>query len=132
MLRYEEAVEKLLASARERGLKGFQTVPLEDAAGRVASSTILSKEDLPAFDNSAMDGFAVAAARTTPASDKNPVTLPVSAVLAAGDSPSCAAHPGAVEIMTGAPLPPGTDAVVRVEDAQRLDGGATVALRAPA
>jgi molybdopterin molybdotransferase len=132
MLKYEEALETLLASARERGLKGFQSIPLEDAVGRVVSATILSTEDLPAFANSAMDGFAVAAARTARASETQPVTLPVSAVLAAGDAPSCAAHPGAVEIMTGAPLPPGTDAVIRVEDTRKLDGGASVALHAPA
>jgi molybdopterin molybdotransferase len=79
-----------------------------------------------------MDGFAVAAARTAKAGDAAPVTLPVSAVIAAGDAPSCAAHPGAVEIMTGAPMPPGTDAVVKVEDVERLNGGSAIALRGPA
>jgi molybdopterin molybdotransferase len=132
MLKYSEALELLLAAARERGLRPHQTVPLELSLGRVASSSLSSREDLPPFDNSAMDGFAVAAARTAGASAQTPVTLPVSAVIAAGDTPSCAAHPGAVEIMTGATIPPGCDAVVRVEDVERLNGGTAVALREPA
>lgn len=130
MLLYQDALARLLAAAQDRGLRPHQTIPLEDAIGRTASSNILAGEALPPFDNSAMDGFAVASERTAGASADKPARLPVSAVLAAGDVPSCAAHPGAVEIMTGAPLPPGTDAVVRVEDTERAD--ADVLLKEPA
>ena len=132
MLRYAEALALLLDAARERGLRPHQTVPLEQAVGRTASSAVRSREDLPPFDNSAMDGFAVAAARTAGASADKPVTLPVSAVVAAGDAPACAALPGAVEIMTGAPIPAGCDAVVKVEEVERASDGTAITLREPA
>lgn len=132
MISYDKALETLLTRARERGQLPFQSVALRDALGRSSSGRIAATEDLPAFDNSAMDGYAVPSALTRAATEGTPVRLPVSAVLAAGDVAAAAAGGSAVEIMTGAPVPAGCDAVVRLEDVERLDGGRAIALRAPA
>ena len=84
---------------------------------------------LPSFDNSAMDGYAVRVEDVAAASEDNPVTLPVVAEVAAGDTGAYALPPGtSIRIMTGAMLPHGTEAVVPVE---WTDGGqARVAIRA--
>ena len=101
-------------------------VALADALGRVAAATTVAAEAVPPFDNSAMDGFAVRAADTATA----PVTLPVVGALAAGDAPDCEVGPGqAVRIMTGAPVPPGADAVVMVERTTPADGGGSVVVQ---
>src|SRR5262249_9341897 len=68
---------------------------------------------LPGFDNSAMDGYAVRAADVAGASAENPVTLPVDAEIAAGDTIAHSLPPGrSFKILTVAPLPPGADAVI--------------------
>ena len=79
-----------------------------------------------------MDGFALPSRLTAAATPKTPVRLPVAAMLTAGDAPAEAPSGAAVEIMTGAPVPRGCDAVVRLEDVERLDGGRAIALREPA
>ena len=77
--------------------------------------------DLPAFDNSAMDGYAVTFDDVVTASEDHPVHLPVVGEMAAGQTKLFAMSPGtAVRIMTGAPIPQGADAVVPVE---WTDGG---------
>ncbi len=102
------------------------TVPLAAALGRVTAAAVVSGEAVPPFDNSAMDGFAVRAADTACA----PVRLAVVATLAAGEAPSVEVGPGqAVRIMTGAPLPPGADAVVMVERTAPGDDGASVEIQ---
>lgn len=107
--------------ARERILKHFrpvgtQTQPLEECAGRVLASDILST-DLPLFDNSSVDGFAVIAADTVGASPQKPRLLRVIADVPAGTAPDVKLRSGeAARIMTGAPLPAGAEAVVMVED----------------
>ena len=79
---------------------------------------------LPPWDNASMDGYAVRAADITGASRDRPVRLPVAATARAGASAGMSLAPGsAVRIMTGAPVPPAADSVVRVED---TDGGAAV------
>ena len=92
----------------------------------VAAST-----PLPSFDNSAMDGYAVRVEDVAAATEENPVTLPVTAEVAAGDTGAYALQPGtSIKIMTGAMLPHGAEAVVPVE---WTDGGsARVAIRARA
>src|SRR5262249_46195585 len=71
---------------------------------------------LPPFDNSAMDGYAVVAADVAAATEDNPVTLPVDAEVAAGDTAAQAISPGhCVKIMTGALLPAGADGIIPVE-----------------
>ncbi|WP_062346468.1 molybdotransferase-like divisome protein Glp [Herbidospora yilanensis] len=90
---------------------------LERALGAVLAEDVTAPVDLPPFDNSAMDGYAVVAADVADA----PVTLPVTEDVAAGDPLIRAIGPGlTARIMTGAPLPAGADAVIPVE---YTDGG---------
>jgi molybdopterin molybdotransferase len=89
---------------------------LADAGGLVLAADVLAGRDLPGFDNSAMDGFAVRAADTAGASDAAMVRLRVLGEIAAGASGDAAVAAGtALRIMTGAPLPAGADAIVEVE-----------------
>jgi molybdopterin molybdotransferase len=106
------------------------TIRCEDAIGCVLAAPVSAPEDVPPFDNSAMDGYAVRAVDTTGA----PVELPVVGVLAAGADPSGFAVGAGetVRIMTGAAMPAGADAVVIVEQSEPLDDGARVRLGASA
>lgn len=96
-------------------------LPLRAARGLVLAQPVRSAVDLPGFDNSAMDGYAVRAEDVAGASAENPVTLPVEGDLPAGSRTPASLAPGrALRIMTGAPLPGGADTVVQVE---HTDGG---------
>lgn len=91
-------------------------LPLEDAVGAVLAADVVSLLDAPAFDSSAMDGYAVRAADVAGASTGTPVTLRVVGDVAAGDAGRVRVGTGeAVRIMTGAPVPQGADLVVPVE-----------------
>jgi molybdenum cofactor synthesis domain-containing protein len=93
-----------------------RTVALRDARGLVLAEDVVSSEPVPPFANTAMDGYAVRAADTSGASAEHPVRLRVVGELAAGHAPSVAVGAGeAIRIMTGAPVPPGADAIVMVE-----------------
>src|SRR5436190_24144234 len=102
--------------------------PLLEALGLPICEDVTSSIDLPGFDNSAMDGYAVHAADAASATEDTPVQLPVVGESAAGQTKAYALSPGqSVKIMTGAPLPTGADAVVPIE---WTDGGrATVEIR---
>ena len=102
---------------------------LTDAHGLVLAQDITASHALPSFDNSAMDGFAVRIDDVAAATEEAPVTLPVVAEVAAGDTGAYSLLAGtAIRIMTGAMLPHGTEAVVPVE---WTDGGtARVTIRA--
>ncbi len=98
--------------------------PLVEALGLPVCEDVVAPMDLPAFDNSAMDGYAVVATDVAGAGPDHPVDLPVVGEVAAGPSRILALSPGtAVKIMTGAPVPAGATAVVPVE---WTDGGAAV------
>ena len=102
-----------------------EMVPLERALGRVLAQDIHANRDLPPCDVSAMDGYAVRSADVV----QGAATLDVVDELRAGDRPQHAIAPGqCARIMTGAPLPPGADAVIRVEDTQSL-ADARIAVR---
>lgn len=91
-------------------------LPIAAAAGHVLARDVRAGGPLPPWDNSAMDGYAVRAADTTGALTSSPVSLRVVADLPAGSAAAPVVGPGeAARIMTGAPLPPGADAVVPVE-----------------
>ncbi|MGW5720644.1 molybdopterin molybdotransferase MoeA [Amycolatopsis sp. NPDC003865] len=108
---YRDKVAALLGTAPATAL------PLAAAAGLVLAEDVRAGVSLPPFDNSAMDGYAVRAADVTAV----PVTLPVADDIPAGRVDVRPLEPGtAHRIMTGAPLPPGADAVVMVE---ATDGG---------
>jgi molybdopterin molybdotransferase len=96
---------------------------LADALGSVLAADVTAAWPLPGFDSSAMDGYAVRAIDVASASASSPVTLPVDAEVAAGDTTARTLVPGhCIKIMTGALLPAGADTVVPVE---ATDGGAT-------
>lgn len=100
--------------------------PVPDAVGLVTAADVVATADLPAFDHAAMDGYAVRAADVA----DPPVTLPVAGAVAAGDVAAEVAAGTVVRIMTGAPVPPGADAVVPFEWTDR--GGERVRVeRAP-
>jgi molybdopterin molybdotransferase len=103
---------------------------LAETEGGVLAEDVTASTPLPSFDNSAMDGYAVRARDIEGATGEAPVTLPVTSEIAAGDTGRHQVTPGScVQIMTGALLPPGADAVVPVE---WTDGGtARAAFRQP-
>ena len=111
-----------VAQARERILSHFQpvtteTLPLAECSNRVLAQDILAAIDLPPFDNSSMDGFAVRSADIADATSDAPRSLRVVADIPAGSHPTISLKPGeAARIMTGAATPAGADAVVPVED----------------
>ena len=112
------------------GVLPSERVALHDALGRVLAEEVASAEAIPPFDNSAMDGFAVRAEDTRGAAADTPVTLRVIDESRAGVPSSSPAGPGeAIAISTGAAMPPGCDAVVRVEDTEPRDGA--IAVSAP-
>jgi molybdopterin molybdotransferase len=103
-----------------------EQVGLERAPGRTLAEPVISPVDHPPWDNSAMDGFAVHAADVRGASEEAPVALRVVEEVQAGSFPSRPVDRGeATRIMTGAPVPPGIDTVVRVEHT-RPAGGDTI------
>lgn len=91
-------------------------VPLREASGLVLGADLRSLVDLPTFDNSAMDGFAVRHADVADASDDSPAMLPVADDIPAGRTDPVTLQPGtAARIMTGSPVPAGADCIVQVE-----------------
>ncbi|MDP2181616.1 MAG: molybdopterin molybdotransferase MoeA [Actinomycetota bacterium] len=121
--------------ARELVLSGVprleaEQVSLIDALGRVLATDAVSDIDVAPFDNSAMDGFAVRAADTAGATADAPAELDVVSLIAAGDFSDREIGPGeAARIMTGAPVPPGADAIVMVEYSRALTGDGGVGSR---
>jgi len=111
-----------VSEARERILSHFQPVtteslPLAECMNRVLAQNIAAANDLPLFDNSSMDGFAIRAADVADANPASPRSLRVVADIPAGASPTISLAPGeAARIMTGAQMPAGANAVVPVED----------------
>jgi molybdopterin molybdotransferase len=108
--------------AQERILSHFQpvtteTLPLAGCSHRVLAQDIAATSDLPPFNNSSMDGFAVRAVDVLNAATESPRSLRVIADIPAGSHPTISLAPGeAARIMTGAPVPDGADAVIPVED----------------
>ena len=100
------------------------SVPLQDAHGRILAEDLHSLVDDPPFDNSAMDGFAMREADVPVV----PTTLPIqSTVAAAAHEDMAPLEPGhAVRIMTGAPMPPGADAILPIERCDVVEGEVTL------
>jgi len=113
-----DAVARIVAGIEPLSV---ERVALLDALGRVLATPVVSPLTLPAWDNSAMDGYALRASDVEGASTEKPITLAVLETVAAGAFPSRAVTAGScTRIMTGAPLPEGVDTVIRLED---TDGG---------
>jgi molybdopterin molybdotransferase len=105
-----------------------EEVPLSDALGRVLAEDVSTDTDLPPFDRSAMDGYAVRASDVAGA----PVVLEVAGQIRAGQWPERPLPPGqAMQVMTGAPVPTGATAVQPVEKTRAIDGGRRVEILEP-
>lgn len=118
-----EALERIL---RAVPLMSAETVPILESLGRTLAEPVVSPIDQPPWDNSAMDGFAVRAEDILGATPDAPVRLRVLEEVPAGGFARHEVAPGtAIRIMTGAPIPPGADSVVRLEhtDAWRVGPG---------
>ncbi len=99
-----------------------ETIPLSAALGRVTAHALTSPEDLPPFDRSTMDGYAVCSADTFGAAESRPVLLRVTGDIPMGTIPDRAIGKGeTMKIATGGALPRGADAVVMFEHAQAVD-----------
>ena len=117
MLSVEEALARVLAAFEPLPP---ERVPVLETLGRVLAEDVYADMDIPPLTNTAMDGYAVQAADTAGASAERPVRLRIVHDLAAGYTTDVTVTPGtAIRIMTGAPIPPGADAVVRFEDTEQ-------------
>ena len=116
----EEALEEIARYVRLKPL-GVEEVSLERALGRVLAENVVAKVNSPPFDRSTVDGYAVRSIDIAGARENNPIRLKVVGKVEAGEIPKISVEPGeAVEIATGAPIPPGADAVVMVEFTRKV------------
>lgn len=121
MIPFLDALRIVLEQSRPR--RDSESVPLAEAFGRHLAEDVVARENIPIADNSAMDGYAVRAADVAGASPERPAALDVLEVLAANQSAQGKVGPGqAMKIMTGAPVPPGADAIVMVEQTKSQAG----------
>ncbi len=129
MLSVEEALERVLEAFHPLEP---ERVPILEALGRVLAEDVYADVDIPPHANSSMDGYAVLAADTVGAGRETPVRLRVVGELAAGYVTETEVTPGAaIRIMTGAPIPLGADAVVRVEDTAAEEEWVDILAEAP-
>ena len=119
LLSVDEALMRILSNFQPIGV---ETLPLAECARRVLANDVVAQNDLPIFDNSAMDGFAVIASDLVDVTTVSPRTLKVVADIPAGTHPEETLSPGqAARIMTGAPIPNGADTIVPVEETDFSD-----------
>ncbi|MFB0507881.1 MAG: gephyrin-like molybdotransferase Glp [Thermodesulfobacteriota bacterium] len=130
MISVEEALNRILARIQVLGL---EKVDIMASLGRVIGEDILVPRDIPPLDNSAMDGYAVRSSDIKGASREKHISLKVIEDLPAGALPRGSIAAGqAIRIMTGAPIPPGADTVVMVEDTEKAGEEVRVFQRIPA
>lgn len=124
MLTYIEARRKVIEVVLARGPRTVgESLPLQQALGRVLAEAVVADRDYPPFDRSTRDGFAVRAADVATV----PATLRVSGEIRAGEIFSRIVIPGeCVQIMTGAAVPQGADAVVMIEHTRATDAGVVI------
>lgn len=124
MISIEDALSIILQNVEELPPRRME---LGECLGRVLGEEVFAREDIPPFANSAMDGFAVRAGDTRPASPDGPRRLKILEDLPAGAVTGTVVGEGeAIRIMTGAPLPEGADAVVMVEDTRETADGVEI------
>jgi molybdopterin molybdotransferase len=117
-----KTIEEVLALETLFPRLGVEKIPLIDASGRVLASDIISDVDLPSFDRSTMDGYAVFASSTFGASGSSPAFLNITGSVPMGEKPAFAIARGeAATISTGGMLPEGADSVVMVEKTEAVD-----------
>ena len=106
-----------------------RTVPIDEALGCVAATSVLATEPVPPFVNSSMDGYALRSTDTASAAPEDPARLEVVGTIMAGTVLNTGIGPGqAARIMTGAPLPHGADAVCMLEECRVERDGTVVAI----
>jgi molybdenum cofactor synthesis domain len=114
MLELEDAVARILSSLPQART---ETIDLAHAHGRIVAANISAPINLPPFDNSSMDGYAVRASDLARASELTPAVLRLAGRIVAGQAPDVEVQPGrCVRVFTGSVIPPGADAVVMQED----------------
>jgi molybdopterin molybdotransferase len=129
MISVRDALDRVLEGLPRLG---GEQVALTAARGRVLAVDVSAPRDVPPFRNSAMDGYAVVSADLAAATAERPVRLAVLETVGAGAMPSHPLRAGAaVRIMTGAPMPDGADAVVRVEDTHEAGDAVDIRVAAP-
>jgi len=122
LMPFEEA-KRVIAEQLKPEAIGAEEILLLDAYNRVLKENVVSSLDIPPFSRSTVDGFAVQAEATFGAEENHPVRLSVCGVVSIGELPKIRIGKGeAAEIVTGAPVPAGADAVVKMEDTDRKDG----------
>lgn len=120
MLSFDEA-RKIIFDHISR--TAAEEIPLTEVLGRVLAENVVADLDIPPYDNSAMDGYAVCAADTSEVGPYHSVTLKIVGETAAGGRLGVKVEPGCcVRIMTGGRIPPGADAIVRVEQTEETTG----------
>ena len=117
LISVEDALQRLLAWAEQTPIDDPEAVPLAQADGRVLAAPLLAGLDLPPWDNSAMDGYALRLA------DGQGEPLSVSQRILAGGAPQPLQPGTCARIFTGAPLPPGADCVEMQENTEVLADG---------
>jgi molybdopterin molybdotransferase len=126
----DEALATMLEAARP--IERTERIALQDAAGRVLASAPLAAMDVPPFDRAAMDGYAVRAEDTFGAGRYDPKVLRAIEKVYTGQLPAKAVGAGeCIEIATGAPMPQGADAVVMVEETERVPASDDVRVFTP-
>ena len=124
MITVDEAIEKVLSHVQPLG---FEKASILESLGRVIAEDAIASRDLPPYDNSGMDGYAVRSEDIQNASERHPVQLEVIEDLRAGFFAEKVVQSGqAIRIMTGAPIPMGADSVIPVEDTEIRDGSVLV------
>ena len=126
----DEALATILESVRP--VERIERVALPAASGRVVASPPMATLDVPPFDRAAMDGYAVRAEDTFGAGRFDPKVFRVIEKVYTGQVPTTTVGSSAcVEIATGAPMPAGADAVVMVEETERIAGTDDVRIFTP-
>ncbi|MGB9683727.1 MAG: gephyrin-like molybdotransferase Glp [Candidatus Bathyarchaeales archaeon] len=119
LLTFEEAKQTIQNYFKAKPL-GVEEVPLLEAHNRVLAEGITASFDIPPFNRSTVDGYAVKAEDTFGAYENKPVKLKICGTVNVGEKPAITVASGkAAEIMTGAPMPEGADAVVMTENTER-------------
>jgi len=119
---FEEA-KKIIAQNFSPNPVGAEQVPLSEAHGRTLAEDIVATMDVPPFNRSTVDGYAVKASDTFGAEEDQPITLRLCGKVVVGEYPDLIVERGtATEIVTGAPLPEGADAVVMMEHTNQRGG----------
>lgn len=122
LVSFDEA-KRIISENVETMPLGVEEVGFLDAVGRVLGTDVVSVLDVPQFDRSTVDGYAVVAEQTFEANENKPISLQICGSANIGEMPTVRVERcTSAEIVTGAPIPEGADAVVMVEDTEEKDG----------